>query len=192
MGDNERRSSVEEWKVDQYTDDQNEWVRKMESDPMMAIRDLVTNPQSVGDSMRLVEYDDEGLSFFVDPKVKSLVVGIRDGHVGNDGTADFVVFLSWNKMVKRDPPSMKKTKSWREEQTHVTWARVFLEADRTFEDVRQLRDHLSSQQEYCGELNDDWYTGLNRRLIGRRADDGPYGDDITMDWIADKLDGGGA
>lgn len=163
----------------------------MMDDPVDTIYEMITEPDSVSRTMRTVAYDDEGLHHFIDPRYRALYLGIRTSPVGEDGTANFVLFQAWNKEVKRDPPAMKKTKTWWEEQTHATWARVFLEADRDFTDGEQLREHVRSQMEYCEELDDDRYFELQPRLVGRTVDDGPWGDDITTDWIKGKIDTGG-
>lgn len=153
------------------------------------IYEMVRVPDTVPRSEQTIEYDDDGLLYFIDPRSRALYIGVRTSPVAADGTADMVLFQAWNKEVKRDPPTMKPTKTWYEEQTHVTWARIFVEADQQFTKTKGLRPHIKSQMEYCDELDDDRYCELNPRRVGRYVDDGPWGDDISEDWIEDKLNG---
>jgi hypothetical protein len=161
------------------------------NDPVDTIYEMVTAPDNVSKSMRTVAYDEQGLQHFIDPRWDSLHLGIRTSDVGADGTANMVLFQAWTKEVKRDPPTMKPTKTYYEDQTHVTWARIFVEADRDFDTGEGLREHVQSQMAYCEELDDDRYFELRPRLVGRTVDDGPWGDDITKDWIKDKINGMG-
>jgi hypothetical protein len=151
------------------------------------IFDPITRETVESDNQIILD-DDGCLESIVDIRYDSVWVFDRISGVNDDGMADFIVFCGWNKDVKSDPPTMKPTKTEWVERTHATWGSLFLDTTRDWASMEKsnLRDAIRSQLEYCSEL--DHYTELNTRSIGRTVNDGPFGDELSVEWVDDWME----
>lgn len=128
------------------------------------------------------------LESIVDVRYDSVWVFDRTSDVNENGEADFVVFCGWTKEDKVDPPTMKPTETTYTERTYATWGSLFLDVTRDWTGMEggEMRDAIRSQIDYCAEL--DHYTELNTRSIGKQVNDGPFGDELSVDWVEDWME----
>lgn len=146
----------------------------------------------VEESDRQINLDEDGrIESFVDPRMQMahpVFVGVRTSDVGEDGTADFTIFCGWireEKIGGRSGRAMKPTKERTTERVNATWGEIFLDTEIECNGIEKFRDHVRSQIDYCANL--DGYTEFNTRSIGRKVTDGSSFDDITVEWVSDKL-----
>jgi hypothetical protein len=150
------------------------------------IHDPITK-ETIESDNQIVLDDDGRLESIVDVRYGSVWVFDRISSVNEDGMADFIAFCGWNKETKSDPPTMKPTKKTYVERTYATWGSLFLDVTRDWVsmDRDEVRSAVRSQLEYCGEL--DQYTELNTRSIGSQVNDGPFGDELSVEWVDDWM-----